>query len=143
MTTIHFQQLLNGSLLTVRAELHDDCLSEDGGGAAHVEEVALVGRIARFKVRPLSPDGVLVVHDAVEEICRVAAALRHRPWKGYVKPELAKGWEWRQSPGSDAAALEEAAMWWSAHQQHRHESVHPTGRSDAATYREEAPCPGR
>lgn len=154
MTTITFLLYRRGELLTVRAELHDDALEEHGGGAAHVVEVLPTGETRRLVGSEAGPSGPkawrlypaeLAAHDAVEEICRVAAALCHRPWSG----QCVRRWPaWCMHgvvnyPLLDVNALRVAALWWSIGQESRHSSDHPDGPSDEKTYREEAPLPWR
>lgn len=126
---IDFSLYYRGDLLRVRAHLHDDCLSEDGGGAAHVEEVS-----ARYPVPP-EPEEYLAALDAVDEICRVAAALSGKPWPGAL-PDWART---SQGPYEPDTALRLAVAQYSYHAEWRHSDDHPAGPSDSATYRKEAP----
>lgn len=120
MTTMTFQQLLGGSLLTVRAELRDLRLDVPEG---LVKSVVDVTSGTPERLPGPWPEGKLsaaehMAYDAAGEICTMAAGF---------------------SPDFQARALALAAEAWSAVQNDRHEEDHPTGRSDAATHREEAP----
>lgn len=137
---IYFKLYHRDELLSVRATLAEDCLSEDGGGAAHVERVQrldpprLGGRLAEV-VTPLSHEAELAAHDAVADICRVAAALVGKPWT-VALPQWART---SQGPYEPYTALRLAATQYSHHAEWRYADYHPTGPSDAATYRKDAP----
>lgn len=149
---IDFKLYHRNDLLTVRATLADDCLSGGGGGAARVEEVLPTGKTRRLgtvkRTKGLS-EAERAAHDAVLEICRVAAALTGKPWPQDPKPE--RHWAWpkwalaqpRTVPWTTDDALRLAALWWSWAQEEHHEQNHPTGPSDESVYRKEAQLPWR